>query len=61
MLIISNMGDQVWLMTSKQTDPELRAHISADSFSYLWPEAETYPSSIFGWKILLTKPIEGDL
>lgn len=23
MLIMSNMGDQVWLMTSKQTDPDL--------------------------------------
>lgn len=24
MLIMSNIGDQVWLMTSRQTDPELR-------------------------------------
>lgn len=24
MLIMSNMGDQVWLMTSRHTDPELR-------------------------------------
>ena len=23
MLIMSNIGDQVWLMTSRQTDPEL--------------------------------------
>lgn len=23
MLIMSNMGDQVWLMTSRQTDPDL--------------------------------------
>ena len=26
MLIISNMGDQVWLMTSRQTDPDLAAN-----------------------------------
>jgi hypothetical protein len=36
-LIISNMGDQVWLMTSKQTDPDLElsqiVHLSP-SFSF---------------------------
>ena len=35
------IGDHVWLITSRQTEPE--------------------SSSMFGWKILFMKPIDGDL
>ena len=31
MLIISNMGDHVWLITSKHTDPDLVARLSMPS------------------------------
>lgn len=31
MLIMSNIGDQVWLMTSRQTDPELKHQKHIDS------------------------------
>jgi hypothetical protein len=33
MLIISNMGDQVWLITSRQTEPDLRSVSLAFSHS----------------------------
>jgi len=37
MLIISNIGDQVWLMTSRQTDPDLGTHVSTVSNVLLLP------------------------
>lgn len=57
-----NMGDQVWLMTSRQTLPLLgtasaRAHVMERVNS----TGQTYTSSMFGWKILFKKPILGDL
>lgn len=39
MLIISNMGDHVWLMTSRQTDPDLR-------FSFQFPHFRPDPSNL---------------
>ncbi len=34
MLIISNIGDQVWLITSRQTEPDLDTH--QQSFHLIW-------------------------
>lgn len=41
MCVIVNMGDHVWLITSKHTEPDC--------------------SSMFGWKIFVSNPIDGDL
>ena len=30
MLSMSNIGDQVWFMTSRQTEPDLRGHIVSE-------------------------------
>ena len=56
MLIISNIGDQVWLMTSRQTEPDLSGLV----FDVLGG-GKTYNSSMLGWKMRLTKPMLGDL
>jgi hypothetical protein len=53
------MGDHVWLMTSKHTEPDLYPHQLDFPKSAL--PVKTNPSSMLGWKILLTKPIDGDL
>jgi hypothetical protein len=37
MLIISNIGDQVWLITSRQTDPDLGTQVSIVSGVLLLP------------------------
>jgi hypothetical protein len=57
-----NMGDQVWLMTSRQTLP-LLGNASARSrvIERVHKTGQTYTSSMFGWKILFKKPILGDL
>ena len=51
------IGDQVWLITSRQTDP-LLFKPSAHHYFCPYPK-RTYCSSIFGWKILFIKPIDG--
>lgn len=67
MLIISNIGDHVWLITSKHTEPDL-----GDWFVNINDRIEgallvvgiqdrTYSSSMFGWKIRFTNPMLGDL
>lgn len=58
MLIISNMGDQVWLITSRHTEPDLQKKILEIVFRM---RGRTYNSSIFGWKMRFTNPILGDL
>lgn len=62
MLIMSYMGDQVWLMTSRQTDPELYGRKKNPGQLHIFfqlKQRNAYSSSIFGWKIRLTKPILG--
>ena len=46
MLIMSYMGDHVWLMTSRQTDPDLRFQASVIPFptpSGLLPRPDRFP------------------
>jgi hypothetical protein len=65
---LPNMGLQVWLMTSKHTEPALQ-HVTARRIRpcgllllvRLGSCYCTYPSSTLGWYILLTKPMLGDL
>ena len=69
MLIISNIGDHVWLMTSRQTEPDLyesHASVRAAGSKVAQPKVFTpperhvpYSSSIFGWKMRFTKPMLG--
>ena len=57
MLIMSYIGDQVWFITSKQTDPDLQhRHYVAPI-----PRAPllAYISSMLGWNIRFTKPMLG--
>jgi hypothetical protein len=75
MLIISNIGDQVWLMTSKQTDPDLcesgasqhlqslakHLAISFNASNIIFLGCHTHSSSMLGWNMRLTKPMLGDL
>ena len=70
MLIMSNIGDQVWLITSRQTEPELEDAVSLDAERTYESRSGTrrgvsrgftYSSSMFGWKIRFTKPMLGDL
>lgn len=62
MLIISNMGDHVWLMTSRQTLPLLPP--LGQFFLNLEKEGRkegknAHSSSILGWNMRLTKPMDG--
>ena len=75
MLIMSNMGDQVWLMTSRQTEPLLCEdsvlHPSPQGKGKGWRAVEgarqgnkrtaarAYSSSMLGWKMRFTKPMLG--
>lgn len=54
MLIMSYMGDHVWLMTSRHTEPELYVLACVESIRWI-----AYSSSMLGWNILLTKPMLG--
>ena len=69
MLIMSYMGDQVWLMTSRQTLPDLEEEESASVGCSLdcWLrrgevcecECASYSSSMLGWKMRFMKPMLG--
>lgn len=61
MLIISYMGDHVWLITSRQTEPELLPVSTCMPMSmHLYVTLEgTYSSSMLGWNIRFTKPMLG--
>ena len=70
------MGDQVWLMTSRQIEPDLdtragrtqsvgRAEVASRERceASKGPDVAswgTHISSTFGWNIRLQKPMEGD-
>lgn len=63
---VPNMGVQVWLITSKQIVPELqekkvRRSRCKERVRKVRSQVVTYAKSTLGWKILFTKPIEGDL
>lgn len=64
MLIMSYMGDHVWLMTSRQTEPDLYISQQLSQFRCnkalvigIWYVAHS--SSMFGWKMRFTKPMLG--
>ena len=60
MLIISYIGDHVWLMTSRQTEPDLGRISTAIPRLCLERQATgSHNSSMFGWNILLTNPMLG--
>lgn len=56
------MGDHVWLITSRQTEPDLGQKNRINLFEFFFSthvEPITHSSSMFGWKILLTNPMLG--
>lgn len=64
LVCVPNIGDQVWLMTSRHTEPLLREfrvemiHYKLLLLLLTWLIA-TYNSSILGWNILFMKPMLG--
>lgn len=62
MVDVPNMGDQVWLITSKHTLPLLPPDSSSALHSLVQGvDKDTHVSSMLGWKILFINPILGDL
>src|SRR5690606_68968 len=64
MLIMSNIGDHVWFMTSRQTDPDLERMpmLAKDVPPFDLPLVlDTHSSSMLGWNIRFVNPILGDL
>lgn len=59
MLIMSYMGDQVWLMTSKHTLPDLKRGWDVSWEGSCGCFRRPYNSSMFGWKMRFTKPMLG--
>lgn len=57
---LPNIGDQVWLITSRHTEP-LLARILWVIPDCLQGSRWPYSSSMLGWKILFMKPMLGDL
>jgi hypothetical protein len=53
-----NIGDHVWLITSRHTEPLL---MNNESLIGDDPEMKAYSSSMLGWNILFINPILGDL
>ena len=58
MLIMSYIGDHVWLMTSRHTLPDLHTQSQPDMLRTL-EEADEYNSSMLGWNMRFTKPMLG--
>jgi hypothetical protein len=54
-----NMGDQVWFITSKHTEPLLVKERQGENLRGM--KTSPYSSSIFGWNILFINPMLGDL
>lgn len=63
MVDVPNMGDQVWLITSKHTLPLLPPDKLHQPLHSLLQQVDmdTHVSSMLGWKILFINPILGDL
>lgn len=58
MLIMSYIGDHVWLITSRHTEPDLlQLSVAVHGSAKVW--GISHSSSMFGWKIRFTKPMLG--